>query len=128
LNEINVLEEEVGDLEHQLLALYRQFFTRFVSRSSSSSIHDAWEGKEGQCHESRNKWHGLSQLDQCNVKKPSSNERKLRQGYRSDVVEDRAVEDTSIVILEKLGYESKVSESISTEELCGSRNAMHSKV
>lgn len=128
MNEINVLEEEVGDLEHQLLALYRQFFTRFISRSSSSSIHDAWEGKEGQCHESRNKWHGLSQLDQSNVKKPSNNERKLGQGYRSDVLEARAVEDTSIVSLEKLGCQSKVSESISTDELCGSRSAMHFKV
>ena len=122
----------MGDLEHQLLALYRQFFTRFFSCSLVSSVFNGRETNECQSQiitydEAHHKQYCKSQMDLSKTRK-SSSEQKPIQGYRGNVPEAGALEASSFIIQEKLGYGIKVSEAVSMVELSSTRNQMHSKV
>ena len=122
----------MGDLEHQLLELYRQFFTRFFSCSLVSSVFNGQETNECQSQivmydEAHDKQYSKSQMDQSKMRK-SSSEQKPIQGYRGNVPEAGALEASSFIIQEKLGYGIKVSEAGSMVELSSTQNRMHSKV
>ena len=77
--------------------------------------------------EAHHKQHVKSQLDQSKTRK-SSSEQKSLQGYRGNVPETGALEASSFIIQEKLGYGIKVSEAVSMVELSSTQNQMHSKV
>lgn len=127
IHEINFLEDEVVDLEQHVLSLYRRFFSRCFSRSSS--LFSVRQKNETQSlnEEGQQRQHRQPQLDQNKAAKANNSKLKQNHSHRRNVsaaMQGNPAAKVASQIQPKSRHNSILSE---TMNMAGSSQLSHSQ-
>lgn len=127
IHEINFLEEEVVDLEQHVLSLYRRFFSRCFSRSSSLfNVRQKTESQSMQ-EEGHHKQHRQPQPEQSKAAKVNSSKQKQSHTHRRNIsaaMQGNTTAKTASQVQPKSRHNSILGETMS---MAGSSQLSHSQ-